>query len=377
MPTDHPGLSPFPSSDSFIPKKELICFWQLLNNPLWLTTQENLKKINGRRIWGLGEIAIYDTAGKLITGSKVSSEGIPKHYNNELTYLSDGYSWGRKILSERDWMMGLAKRRPLDEQLSYINAELASAHTYWNWLLSRIIIGTLVIIFLVFLGVVLLFQRSQRQQLLVEQGARINRDLHDELGSSLGGITLLADELALMKDNTLLAADLDDLSLMAREANASLREVVWHGVGKDILIGALLQSLFSRAERVVRGVTFKTAMPLNIPEIIVSLSMKRHLTLFFKEVIHNCARHSKATELSLSARCDDGELIIEISDNGGGFDPSKVNDGWGLKNLRARAEEISGNLQIDTELGRGTAVRLQLMLSSLTKEPKYNYQTSN
>lgn len=337
----------------------------------------DLQAINQQFILGLGEIAIYDANGKLINTGLVNAEGIPDQYLNQLPRLVDGYSWGRRIVPERDWIMGLAQRRPLDQQLNYINNELNLAHDYWEWLLSKMIIGSVIVIFLLLIGAVILFQRNQRQQLLLQQGDRINRDLHDEVGSSLGSITLLADELANKQASSLITDELDDLSLMAREANASLREVVWHSDGKPILLQTLIQTLFERAERILRKASLEKSLPEYWPEIKVSLAVKRHLTLFFKEVIHNCARHAQASQVNLTARIDEQNLWVEIKDNGCGFDQTNEVEGWGLKNLAARAEEISGEIQVIAQLGKGVSVILKVPLNMLTKDLKNGYQTSN
>lgn len=338
---------------------------------------DDLQQVNNQAILGLGEIAIYNSVGKIINKGSISSKGIPAKYHNQLPRLIDGYSWGRRIIPEHDWIMGLAQRRPLDQQLNTVKNELTLAHEYWSWLLSRIITASVIFALLLLIGAVLLVQRYKRKQLLLQQGERINRDLHDEVGSSLGSITLLADELANISESSTLSDDLDDLSLMAREANASLREVVWNNDGKAILLEALLLSLFDRAERVLRNISVEKILPKHYPDIKVSLAAKRHLTMFFKEVIHNCARHAKATHIKMSATIDENILIIMIKDNGCGFDPAQENNGWGLRNLSARAQEIYGEIQINTLPDQGVSVQLKVPLNKLSKDPKHSYQTSN
>ncbi|WP_448248954.1 sensor histidine kinase [Thalassotalea agariperforans] len=336
-----------------------------------------LQEINKQRILGLGEIAVYDAKGQLLKSPVIKTTGIPDIYLEQLPQLMDGYSWGRQIVPDRDWIMGLAQRRPLDQQLNYVESEIKSAHDYWEWLLVRIIVGSVVVVFLLLISAVLLYQRYQRQHLLLKQGDRINRDLHDEVGSSLGSITLLADELANKNENNVLGEDLDDLALMAREANASLREIVWHNDGKSVYLPQLLQTLFERAQRVLRGVKVTHVVPDNCPNIKISLVIKRHLTLFFKEVIHNCARHSKASELTIVVTIDETALSIEVADNGCGFDLTQSHQGWGLNNLTERAKEIAGEVSIKTKLNQGVSVKLTVNLNMLSKDLERSYQTSN
>ncbi|AWB68082.1 hypothetical protein C2869_17370 [Saccharobesus litoralis] len=340
-------------------------------------TMDQLQQLNGQRILGLGEIAVYDAKGEFVSNSEIVANGIASPYLQQLDRLLDGYSWGRRIVAERDWIMGLAQRRPLDEQLKLVNNELTLAHEYWEWLVSRFIIVSIVISLLILVGAFVLLQRSHRQHLLVKQGNRINRDLHDEVGSSLGSITLLADELASAKVSPEIADDLNDLSLMAREANASLREVVWNGDDKSILLSSLLSSLTNRAERILRGVAITVIQPEQVPNIKVSLAVKRHLTLFFKEVIHNCARHANASHLTISINIDATTLALEVKDDGCGFEPHHVTSGWGLNNLVARAEEMQAKVAIQSVPHQGTCIRLQIALSQLSQEPEHGYQTSN
>lgn len=338
-----------------------------------------LQQLNHQWILGLGEIAIFAQNGQLIQNAKITTKGLPADANVQLGRLLDGYTWGRKILTEQQWLKGLAQRRPLDQLLQQVKNELTAAHSYWQWLLSRLVIAGLVLLFLLLLFVVLFYQKSQRNRLLIKHSERINRDLHDEVGSSLGGITLLADSLALgrTESSEMLKNELDELSLMAREANASLREIVWHSKGDSCQLPELLQSLFERAQRVLRNVEVEQRLPVNCPKIKVSTAVKKHLSLFFKEVINNCARHSEASKLSLIARCEQGFLIIVIEDNGCGFNAHDSCDGWGLKNLQARAEELSADLKIAAEINKGVRIELKIELNTLSLQLGDRYQTSN
>ncbi|WP_160168543.1 sensor histidine kinase [Catenovulum agarivorans] len=339
----------------------------------------DLQQLNNQWVLGLGEIAIVANNGQLVNNATIKSKGLPLDANAQLNRLLDGYVWGRTILTEQQWLKGLAKRRPLDQQLKQVKNELAAAHSYWQWLLSQLTIVGLVLLFLLLLLAVLFYQKSQRNRALIKHSERINRDLHDEVGSSLGGITLLADSLAQghSQSGELLKNELDELSLMAREANASLREIVWHSKGDSCLLPDLLQSLFERAQRVLRNVVVEQKLAEHCPKIKVSTAVKKHLSLFFKEVINNCARHSGATHLSLIARCEHGFLILVVEDNGCGFNPDDIHDGWGLKNLQARAEELSADLKISAVLNQGVRIELKIDLNTLSLQLGDSYQTSN
>jgi len=99
--------------------------------------------------------------------------------------------------------------------------------------------------------------------------------------------------------------------------------------------------------------------------------------MFFREAVHNCARHSKATEVTVSALIVDGILQLSIVDNGCGFDVSQMHAGWGVASMKKRAEELSGKLELLSEPGRGTSVVLNVRLKTVSQEPTKAYITSN
>ena len=101
------------------------------------------------------------------------------------------------------------------------------------------------------------------------------------------------------------------------------------------------------------------------------------MTLFFKEAIHNCARHAHATRVLVSARITEKSLELSIHDNGRGFDQAEHQQGWGLDSMKKRAEELGGELGIVSSKGGGTMVKLVVPLAKLTAEPTQLYKTSN
>jgi signal transduction histidine kinase len=72
-----------------------------------------------------------------------------------------------------------------------------------------------------------------------------------------------------------------------------------------------------------------------------------------QEMVSNILKHAKATQLTVEVTRAAGELNVMVEDNGVGFEPGKVEEGMGMGNLRARAAEIKGRIQIDTRPGYG------------------------
>jgi signal transduction histidine kinase len=336
-------------------------------------TLRDFSEYMDRTILGLGEIRVseYDEVSSL--NCKVTATGMPQEARNQLGRLVDGFSHSRRILKESEWIRGLAMRRPLDRRLAVVEAELLQAEKAWGrfTLQASIWGGGLVCVGL--LGALGL-QRLQRRRILNNLKYRITRDLHDEVGSSLGGITLAARR---MEDAGASREDFFDLSLMAREASASLRDVVWLTDQNTIRLPELLKKLTERAERVLIGIDLTIDLPADCPDQQVSLPFKRHMLMFFKEAVHNCARHSGATEVRIEITVKSGRLSISLKDNGCGFDPDAQHDGWGVASMYKRAEELGGEMVLQTQPGQGTVVILSVPLNALLKKTDPSYKTSN
>ena len=339
-------------------------------------TMEGLSEYKGKPILGMGEISVSDNEQVWSINSKIAAQGIPKSDLEQLPRLVDGCSRHHRILTQGEWIKGLAQRRPLDRRLAVVEREMEVARTTWRRIQLRSSIwgGGIVAVALVG-GMVL--QRRQRRRILENLRWQIAHDLHDEVGSSLGSISLTAEQLENEATHAGMKADLGDLSLMAREACASLREVVWVIDQATIHLPALIQKLVERAEWVLGGVELSVETPKDCPDTVVSFPVKRHLIMFFKEAVHNCARHAQATRVRIAVEIAGPQLQVAVSDNGCGFDPAELKDGWGLANMKKRAKELGGEMELESLPGSGTTITLKVPLEALLNEPNLTYKTSN
>lgn len=339
-------------------------------------TMSGFVEHKGKRILGLGEISVSEFETVLSTHCKVTAQGIPEQDLNQLPRLVDGCSGHRLILPQGEWIKGLAKRRPLDRRLTVVERELEQARVAWRIIQQRAgILGGSTVVAGLLLGMVL--QWRQRHRMLNRLKWRIARDLHDEVGSNLGSISLVAERLEQDVQSEDVKEDLADLSLLAREASVSLRDVVWVIDQTTIRLPELMQKLAERAQRILSDAELAVDIPPDCPDLIVPLTFKRHLIMFFKEVMHNCARHAQATRVQISVCTKDQHLSVRIRDNGCGFDPSMIKDGWGLDSMQKRAQELGGTMKLDSQPGAGTMVELNVPLKALLKNTDHLYKTSN
>lgn len=79
-----------------------------------------------------------------------------------------------------------------------------------------------------------------------------------------------------------------------------------------------------------------------------------------REALSNAVRHAGASKIVLSLQDAGEDVVLEVADDGEGFNPLDLTDGNGLQNLRVRASELGGELAIESSKGRGTIVRLRM-----------------
>jgi signal transduction histidine kinase len=330
----------------------------------------------GQAVFSLGEIEVIKSKRNLTKGRRVSIRGVELDEPFDLSALVDGRVGGRDILQLPEWLQQLAAGKPHEARLRVLESERLVLVERLQRIGKQALMGLGLLVFTGILVFVWIMLRSKKMA-QVRLRRQISSDLHDDVGSSLGSISLTAEQLKCADVNEEVRADLFELSLMAREACVSLREVFWVTDERSIHLPALIQKLVERAERVLHGKTLTVERTPNCPDIPVSLSCKRHLIMLFKEMIHNCARHSGATDVDLCISAVDRHLKVSVRDNGCGFDPEAVFRGWGLDSLKERASEIGGTLQIDSEPGTGTKIDFHVPLSILSKDVGGAYTTSN
>jgi signal transduction histidine kinase len=93
------------------------------------------------------------------------------------------------------------------------------------------------------------------------------------------------------------------------------------------------------------------------------------LIQFATEALSNVARHAVSTSCSLTLRREGDLAVLEINDSGVGFDPEQASRmGFGLHSLRERATQVGGRLTIDSAVGRGTSLRLEVPLTKVAAQ---------
>jgi signal transduction histidine kinase len=206
-------------------------------------------------------------------------------------------------------------------------------------------------------------EQAEHQRSLAQERARIARDLHDDLGSSLTEITMLATanpSLQLPADEA--AERMETIADKSRTMVYALDEIVWAVDPERDTLGSVARYLASYAEEYLAGlkIACRVQIPNAFPDQVVSGEVRHHLFLAVKEALNNAVRHGSPTEIGFRVRVLENRLLISITDNGSGFDTLESSNGHGLLNLRNRLEYLHGQCEFESSPGAGTTVSLQL-----------------
>jgi signal transduction histidine kinase len=301
--------------------------------------------------------------------------GITRLFNGEhaeVSTLTDGLSSERRIIPVGVWLKQLRER-------SLTERELASLRVYQQQLASDSELnatwGSAIILGLTFLIPVFIVERRRlmsREQL---DGIRkrIASDLHDDIGSNLGSISLIArtarKDLVRLQGPEEIAGDLTEVETIARESSLAMRDIVWLLERRQDSIGDLVVRMRETAGRLLREVEYTLECNTHKTASKLSLDAKRHLFLFYKEAIHNILKHSKANRVSIRLWDEENKLALEITDNGVGLPTADRKGPVAVNKLQDRARLLDGLLQIVSAAGNGTCIRLFVKRSHLIQSP--------
>jgi len=195
-----------------------------------------------------------------------------------------------------------------------------------------------------------------------DERQRIARDLHDELGHAIASIQMEA-EVALTRPDEA-QQRLQDVSRGCETALKDLRRVVRELRPVELETQTLSESLRSYAEAFEQrsGVTTYSRYlgDTNLPSQLV-LCLLRVL----REALTNVGRHANAHEVGIRVHVESLTVMMEVTDDGDGFDPVVPTDGAGLLGMRERCELLGGDFAVKTAHGQGTTIRVQLPIGTM------------
>ena len=203
--------------------------------------------------------------------------------------------------------------------------------------------------------------RDLQRLALAEDRDRIARELHDGVIQALFATGLTLQSTAGVVGDALAA---DRIQRAVGEIDAVIRDLRGYifGLRPGVLTRAgladALEELGRESQQRTGVIVVVHIDDSVLPE--VDEAAEADLIQVAREALSNVGRHAGATTCRLSLHRSDGAVVLEIDDDGEGFDQHRISPGMGLGNLHRRAERLGGRLDLESVLGQGTLVRLTL-----------------
>lgn len=316
---------------------------------------------NGAVVLAMAEMQVWSEGKNIALGCDVNSPDTTERDGWSRAALVDGFASSADIVDWPEWLAALSQRRELMQQLGLI--EKKRGHVMQHW--QRIVAGALIAGVAAAVSVLLLWLQRQRRARLVEiekLRERIAQDLHDEIGSSLGSIALIAqDILAEGAQSGQAREDLIEIKEIADETVGAMRDITRLMQSERYGTDDLPTLLRETAARMLRGISHTLEIDEHAQTRRLSVDRQRDLMLMFKEALHNITRHAAATDVRITLKQVHNDLVLTLRDNGHGFDTTATTTGMGLTNLHRRAAKHQGRTEI-TSSPEGTVLTLTLPL---------------
>ena len=188
-------------------------------------------------------------------------------------------------------------------------------------------------------------------------------DLHDDIGSALSGISIM-NELAKAKspEASSLLASIGESTVTIQE---NMSDIVWAIKSENDRFENVLQRMNQFASEILdaKNIELDFKSETSLSALRLTMEQRKNFYLFFKEAINNAVKYSHAKKVSVSIARKDHCAEMNITDDGKGFDSTKIFNGNGMNTLKKRAAELSADFKITSNLNEGTAVQLKFKIT--------------
>jgi Histidine kinase len=222
-----------------------------------------------------------------------------------------------------------------------------------------------IIIYIAILGFIFFYfwtVYNLRQKLKIAKVRNdISHDLHDDVGATLSSINIYLKVLEKNIDgsNPQAIKALEKIKESSTSSSSKLRDTLW-SINPE---HDSMQSLMSRIDALgqnnltAAGIQYHSEKE-DISDTLMSMEQRRNLFLMVKECFNNIVKHAQANDVWFATKNLKNAVEFTIKDNGNGFDQSIANDGIGMHSLQNRAKMNFFDLDIQSEIGKGTVVTI-------------------
>ena len=201
----------------------------------------------------------------------------------------------------------------------------------------------------------------------LEERQRLARELHDSVSQALYGIILGTDaaRTLLDQDPDRVTEPLEYVLSLAKAGLVEMRALIFELRPESLATEGLIAALEKQAALVQARHELAVHVTLCDDEPDAPLEVKEAVYRIAQEALNNTVKHAQAERVELRLEQDADEILLEVCDDGGGFDPAGSFPGHlGLKSMRERVAHLGGMLRIESAPGEGARIRAQIPAST-------------
>lgn len=206
-------------------------------------------------------------------------------------------------------------------------------------------------------------KKLEQQEALLAVRNHIARDLHDKVGSTLTGIKILSEVSAksMNSDNSKAQNFINQITEQTKAIQQEMSDIVWAINPNNDKIENLVVRMREYVAQTLepKDVDISMNVDKNVLDQNLNMNSRKEFFLIFREAINNIAKHSEAQKVNISVVKRGANLLMEIQDDGVGMDVDKETSSNGLRNMKDRTKALKGQINIDSELGKGANIRLE------------------
>jgi signal transduction histidine kinase len=200
--------------------------------------------------------------------------------------------------------------------------------------------------------------------------AQISRDLHDDVGASLSSIHVYSSVAAKAMDKDAGKAKdaIQQINENARRVMENMSDIVWAintNANETVTLESKLKN-YGYELLSPLGIECAYQIDRQVEEKLVHIEARKNILLVSKEAMNNIAKYSSATGAVVRINIDAKNLLLEISDNGVGFDTGKERSGHGLSNMQQRTEALGGYFRCNSQKNKGTVIQCSIPLTNIS-----------
>ncbi len=184
---------------------------------------------------------------------------------------------------------------------------------------------------------------------------RVARDLHDGIGGLLAGIKINLSRQSKMEKQQ----SLDGVILQIDHSVTELRRIARNMMPESLLKVGLESALRDLCESLTTSHTPVEFQAYGIDKELPPVT-QANIYRIVQEILSNAVRHADASKIMVQCSQHESVFLIDVEDNGKGFDTSAQQEGMGFANIRNRVAYLKGNLDLSSRIGEGTTVHIEL-----------------